>query len=222
MIEVIETYFGELLLKLITVSLPLTVIAFTIGLILALFIAIMRMSSNKVLKAISGFYISLVRGTPLLVQLFIIFYGLPTIGIVIDPYPSAVIGFSINISAYAAESIRGSILSIPNGQWEAAKSLGMNFPQTMRRIIIPQATRVAIPPLSNTLISLVKDTSLASIVLVAEMFRRAQEVAAVRPGIILQVYLLVALLYWLIVIGLTSLQNRYEKYLNRYIKGASS
>ena len=218
MIEVIQTYFWELFIKLLQVSIPLTVISFVLGLTIALFIAMMRMSRIKILKWVSGLYITIVRGTPLLVQLFIIFYGLPRFGIILAPYPSAIIGFSINISAFAAETIRGSILSIPTGQWEAAKSLGMNFPQTMRRVIIPQASRVAVPPLSNILISLIKDTSLASVVLVTEMFRRAREIAAVRSGIMLEIYMLAAIIYILVVFGLTFLQNRYEKHLNRYIK----
>lgn len=206
-----------LFFQLMKVSIPLTFFSFSIGLIIALFIAIMNMSKYTVLKSIGGFYVSIVRGTPLLVQLFIIFYGLPYIGILIDSYPAAIIGFSINIGAYASETIRGSILAIPNGQWEAAKTIGMSYPQTMKKIIIPQAARVAVPSLSNSLISLIKDTSLASIVLVPEMFRKAQEIAAVKPGSILEIYVLVALIYWIVVIILSRLQAKLEKYLGRYV-----
>ncbi|MGE1166829.1 amino acid ABC transporter permease, partial [Peribacillus simplex] len=92
------------------------------------------------------------------------------------PYTAAVIGFSLNVGAYASEIIRASILSIPKGQWEAAYTIGMTYPQALKRVILPQATRVSIPPLSNTFISLVKDTSLASLILVTEMFRKAQEI----------------------------------------------
>ncbi len=123
------------------------------------------------LSNIARFYISVIRGTPLLVQLFIVFFALPEFGIRIDPFPAAVIAFSLNVGGYAAEIIRSAIQSIPKGQWEAAETIGLNYTGALRRIILPQATRVAVPPLSNTLISLVKDTSLASTILVTELLR---------------------------------------------------
>ena len=159
-------------------TIPLSIITFICGLILAVLTALARLSSVKFLQIIARVYVSVIRGTPLLVQLFIIFYGLPTIGIIIDPFPSAVIGFSLNVGAYASEIIRAAIVSIPKGQWEAAYSLGMSYPKALKRIILPQASRVSLPPLSNTFIGLVKDTSLAAMILVTEMFRRAQEIAA--------------------------------------------
>lgn len=197
-------------------TIPLTLITFVFGIILAIFTALARISSIKILQNIARIYVSAIRGTPLLVQLFIIFYGLPTIGIIIDPYPSAIIGFSLSVGAYSSEIIRAAILSIPKGQWEAAYSIGMSFSQAMRRIILPQAARVSVPPLSNTFISLVKDTSLASLILVTEMFRRAQEIAATNYEFLL-LYTEAAILYWIICFILSIAQGKIEERLDRYM-----
>lgn len=198
----------------IKVSIPLTIITFILGVTLGLLTALSRLSRIKLLHVIAGIYISIFRGTPLLVQLFIFFYGLPRLGIVLDPLPTAIIGFSLNIGAYSSETIRSSIMAIPKGQWEAAQSLGMSYTQMLRRIILPQALRIAIPPLSNTFISLVKDTSLASLVLVPEMFRRAQEFAA-STNKVLEVYIIAAAIYWVICALLTQVQQHLEKRLSR-------
>ena len=197
-------------------TLPLTFISFFFGIILAVLTALARISTNKPLQIIARIYVSAIRGTPLLVQLFILFYGLPTVGVVIDPFPAAVFGFTLNVGAYASEVIRASILSIPKGQWEAAHTIGMNYYQTLRRIILPQATRVSIPPLSNTFISLVKDTSLASLILVTEMFRRAQEIASSNYEFLL-LYTEAAIIYWLICFILSLIQDRIEHRLDRYV-----
>jgi len=197
-------------------TIPLTIITFVLGLILAILTALARISSSKILNTIARIYVSIIRGTPLLVQLFIIFYGLPNLGFTIDPFPSAIIGFSLNVGAYASEIIRAAILSIPKGQWEAGYSIGMNRTQTLKRIIFPQAARVSIPPLSNTFISLVKDTSLASLVLVSEMFRKAQEIASTNYEFLL-LYSEVAILYWIICTVLSIIQGRIESRLDRYV-----
>ncbi|MED4990277.1 MULTISPECIES: amino acid ABC transporter permease [Parageobacillus] len=197
-------------------TIPLTIITFTIGLILAIATALARISGVKVLEIIARIYVSAIRGTPLLVQLFIIFYGLPNIGITIPSFSAAIIGFSLNVGAYASEIIRAAILSIPKGQWEAAYSLGMTSGQALRRVIFPQAARVSIPPLSNTFISLVKDTSLASLILVSEMFRKAQEIASTNYEFLL-LYTEAAIIYWIICFLLSIVQNRIEERLNRYI-----
>ncbi|MET1051607.1 MAG: ABC transporter permease subunit, partial [Mycetocola sp.] len=154
-------------------TIPLSLISFAVGLVIALVVALMRLSRTKILSAIAGIYISIIRGTPLLVQLFVIFYGLPSIGVRLDPWPSAIIAFSLNVGGYAAEVIRAAILSVHQGQWEAAYTIGMSRRRALRRVILPQAARVSVPPLSNTFISLVKDTSLASLILVTEMFKQA-------------------------------------------------
>ncbi|MCV7012706.1 ABC transporter permease subunit [Mycolicibacterium madagascariense] len=200
----------------ITVTIPLTVISFVIGLVLALIVALGRLSSNRVISSVARFYISIIRGTPLLVQLFIIFFALPQAGIKLDPFPAAVIAFSINVGGYAAEIIRSAIQSIPKGQWEAAETIGYHYAGALRRIILPQAARVAVPPLSNTLISLVKDTSLASTILVTELLRTAQ-VAAAPTFEFFALYGTAAVYYWVICLVLSFGQNRLEHRLERYV-----
>jgi cystine transport system permease protein len=200
----------------ITGTIPLALASFAIGLVLALALALMRLSKRVWLSSIARVYISLVRGTPLLVQLFVIFYGLPSIGVVIDPWPSAIIAFSVNVGGYAAEVIRAAILSVPKGQWEAAYMIGMSHQRALTRIILPQAARVSVPPLSNTFISLVKDTSLASLILVTELFRVAQQVASF-SGQFMALYLEAALLYWIICLVLSTAQGTLEKRLDRYV-----
>jgi cystine transport system permease protein len=197
-------------------TIPLALASFVLGLIIALGIALMRLSRVKVVSGIARVYISLVRGTPLLVQLFVIFYGLPSLGIKIDPWPSAIIAFAVNVGGYAAEVIRAAILSVPKGQWEAGHTIGMSRAQTLRRIILPQAARVSVPPLSNTFISLVKDTSLASLILVTELFKQAQKIAAFTSEFML-LYMEAAVIYWVICLALSSGQNVIEKRLDRYV-----
>ena len=197
-------------------TIPLSLASFAIGLVLALGVALARLSKNRVLSGIARFYISVIRGTPLLVQLFVIFYGLPAIGLVIDPWPSAIVAFSLNVGGYAAEVIRAAILSVPKGQWEAGYTIGMSSTTTLRRIILPQAARVSVPPLSNTFISLVKDTSLASLILVTELFRVAQQIAAFSQEFML-LYLEAALVYWLFCLVLASGQSIIERRLDRYV-----
>ena len=146
----------------VTFTVPLTLLSFAFGLTLGLITALTRLFAAAPFAAVARFYVWVIRGTPLLVQLFVIFYGLPSIGILLDAFPAALIGFTLNIGAYSSEIIRAAISSMPKGQWEAAYSIGMSWRQTMIRTILPQAARVAVPPLSNTFISLVKDTSLAA------------------------------------------------------------
>ncbi|TWT03461.1 amino acid ABC transporter permease [Planomicrobium sp. CPCC 101079] len=218
LMDIAQSAWGPLLEGLVQYTIPLTLIAFILGLILAVITALARISTVKIFQIIARVYVSIIRGTPLLVQLFILFYGLPTAGIVIDPFPAAIIGFSLNVGAYASEVIRASILSIPKGQWEAANTIGMTYTQALRRVILPQAARVSIPPLSNTFISLVKDTSLASLILVTEMFRIAQQIAATNYEFLL-LYGQAALIYWvvcfLLSVGQDRLEHRFDRYVSR-------
>lgn len=216
LINIAGSSFLPLLEGALKYTFPLAVTTFTLGLIIAFFTALARIFGNKLLSVIAQTYVSIIRGTPLLVQLFIIFYGLPTIGIILDPFPSAVIGFSLNVGAYASEIIRAAILSISKVQWEAAYSIGMTHSQALRRIVLPQALRVSVPPLSNSFIGLVKDTSLASLILVTEMFRRAQEIAATNYEFLF-VYSLAAIIYWVICFILTLIQGRIEARLDRFV-----
>jgi cystine transport system permease protein len=197
-------------------SIPLAFASMAIGLVIAVVIALMRLSGTAVLAGIARVYISIIRGTPLLVQLFVVFYGLPSIGVRLDPWPSAIIAFSLNVGGYAAEVIRAAILSVPKGQWEAAHTIGMSRGLALRRIILPQAARVSVPPLSNTFISLVKDTSLASVILVVELFRQAQQIATVSNQFLL-IYLEAALVYWVICLILSFGQDALEKRLDRHV-----
>ncbi|WP_066371796.1 amino acid ABC transporter permease [Neobacillus fumarioli] len=215
-IDIAKSSLQPMLEGAIVNTIPLTLISFIIGLILAVLTALARISNIKFLQIIARIYVSIIRGTPLLVQLFIIFYGLPNLGVTLNPFPSAVIGFSLSVGAYASEIIRAAILSTPKGQWEAAYSIGMSYSQALRRIILPQAVRVSVPPLSNTFISLVKDTSLASLVLVTEMFRRAQEIASQNYEFLL-VYSEAALLYWIICFFLSIIQQFLEKRMDRHL-----
>lgn len=207
---------GPLLVGAVRGTIPLALLSFVLGLVLALLVALLRLSRNKIANGVGRFYVSVIRGTPLLVQLFVIFYGLPAIGVKLDPWPSAIIAFSLNVGGYAAEVIRAAILSVPSGQWEAGHMIGMSRSQTLLRIILPQAARVSVPPLSNTFISLVKDTSLASLILVTEMFQVAQQVAAFSQEFML-LYLEAALIYWVICLILSTVQTQLEKRLDRYV-----
>ncbi|KPG84166.1 amino acid ABC transporter permease [Frigoribacterium sp. RIT-PI-h] len=197
-------------------SIPLAFASMAIGLVIAVVIALMRLSGKAVLAGIARVYISIIRGTPLLVQLFVVFYGLPSIGVRLDPWPSAIIAFSLNVGGYAAEVIRAAILSVPQGQWEAAHTIGMSRGLALRRVSLPQAARVSVPPLSNTFISLVKDTSLASVILVVELFRQAQQIATVSNQFLL-IYLEAALVYWVICLILSFGQDALERRLDRHV-----
>ncbi|CAJ1864173.1 L-cystine transport system permease protein TcyB [Aeromonas jandaei] len=204
--------FWPLLSAGLIFTVPLTLITFVLGILLGLLVALARLYGPTPLVALVRFYVWLIRGTPLLVQLFLIFYGLPSAGIVLDAFTAAVIGFTLNIGAYSSEIIRATLAAIPKGQWEAAYSIGMNWPQVMWRVILPQAARIAVPPLSSTFISLVKDTSLAAAVTVPELFQAAQRLASVtyEPLIL---YSETALIYLMFSSVLSTLQDRLERKL---------
>ncbi len=202
--------FWPLLHAGLVFTVPLTLISFAAGLLLAFLVALGRLFGPAPLVWLLRFYVWLIRGTPLLVQLFVIFYGLPSVGIVLDPLPAALIGFTLNVGAYNSEVIRAAIEATPKGQWEAAYSLSMTRAQALRRTVLPQAARVAVPPLANSFISLVKDTSLAAVLTVPEIFQAAPRIAAVtyEP---LVLYLEAALIYLVFSSVLTALQARLEK-----------
>ncbi|HHL0201511.1 TPA: amino acid ABC transporter permease [Raoultella ornithinolytica] len=206
--------FWPMLYAGLVFTIPITLISFSLGLLLGFIVALIRLYGPAPLKSVVRFYVWIIRGTPLLVQLFLIFYALRSVGITLDAFPAAVIGFTLNVGAFTSEVIRATLLSVAKGQWEAAHSIGMSWGQSLRYIILPQAARVAVPPLSNTFISLVKDTSLASVITVPELFLAAQRIAAVtyQPLIL---YSEAALLYLLISSVLSYLQSRLELRLER-------
>jgi len=197
-------------------TVPLSLLSFALGLGLGFLTSLARLYGGAALSSIARFYVWIIRGTPLLVQLFLIFYGLPNLGIILDAFPAALIGFTLNMGAYTSEILRAAISSIPRGQWEAAYSIGMNWPQAMRRTILPQAARVATPPLANSFIILVKDTSLAAAITVPELFQSAQRVAATtyEP---LVLYSEAALIYLMFSSVLSALQSRLETRLGRHL-----
>ena len=213
LVGILADSFWQILRPGLKVTIPLTVIAFSIAMVIATLAALIQFAHVKVLSQLMRFYIWVVRGTPLLVQLFVVFYGLPRVGVLIDPFPAAVIVFSINEGAYCAETIRAALESVPAGQLEAGYCVGLTWGQTMRRIILPQAMRTAFPPLSNSLISMVKDTSLAANITVAEMFMATQRINA-RVYEPLALYIEVGLIYLLFCTLLTRLQRWGEKKLD--------
>ncbi len=209
-IEIIIDSFGKILIPGLVYTIPLTLVSFSIGLLIAIFSASVQIANIPILKQLSKFYVWVFRGTPLLVQIFIIFYGLPNVGILLDPIPAAITAFSLNVGAYASETIRGSILAIDKGQEEAGLMVGMNYFQVMYHIILPQALRNAIPALFNTFISLLKDTSLAANITVSEMFMATQRIVATtyEP---LVLYLEVACIYLFFCSVLSALQRYLER-----------
>ena len=228
-IQILSDSFTQLLIPGICVTIPLTLISFAIGLVVAVAIALIRTAKTPVLEPTSSndrerppvreplarIYVWIFRGTPALVQLFVIFFGLPSIGIVIDAFPSAVIAFSLNVGAYASEALRAAISAVPKGQLEAGLCVGMSWTQTMFRIVLPQAFRTAFPPLFNEFISLVKNTSLASSITVYEMFMSAQRIAA-RTYEPFWLYLEAAVIYLAFTTILSRIQVWGEKKLQHY------
>ncbi|MCL6407635.1 amino acid ABC transporter permease [Dickeya dadantii] len=215
-LQLMADSFWSLLSAGLTFTVPLAILSFVLGLMIGVLVALLRLYGPTPLKKICDFYVWVIRGTPLLVQLFLIFYGLPNAGITLDAFPAALIGFSLNVGAYSSEIVRGAILSVPKGQWNAAYSLGMSGAQAIRWVIVPQSVFVSLPPLANTFISLVKDTSLAAVITVPEMFLAAQRIVSVtyEPLIL---YIEAALIYLLFSTVLSKLQTRLEKYYQRHI-----
>lgn len=206
--------FSKILLPGLTMTIPLTAISFTLALSIAVVTALVQFANVRVFMHVARFYIWVIRGIPLLVQLYIIFYGLPRLGIVIGPFPAAILVFSINEGAYAAEIMRAALESIPAGQLEAGYCVGMSYLQTMWRVVLPQAFRTAFPSLSNSLIAMVKDTSLAANITVTEMFMATQRIVA-RTYEPLALYIENGLIYLMFSTVLTKLQRTGEKRMRR-------
>ena len=204
--------FWKILLPGLTMTIPLTAISFALAMMIAIAVALVQFVNIRVLKQIARFYVWVVRGTPLLVQLFVVFYGLPNVGILIDPFPAAVLVFSLNEGAYCSETVRAALESVPPGQMEAGQCVGMSYLQVMRRIILPQALRIAFPSLSNSLIAMVKDTSLAANITVTEMFMVTQRIVA-RTYEPLALYIEVGVVYLIFCTVLTKVQRLVEKHM---------
>lgn len=194
-------------------TLKFAVLSMVFGLVIGIVVALMGIGHQRILKLIARVYVSIMRGTPLLVQIFVVYYGLPGIGIALEPTPAGVLTLSLNVGAYLSESMRGAIQGVARGQWLAAYSLGMTPVQTLRFVVGPQALRLAVPSLSNSLISLIKDTSLVSVITVTELLRTSQEIIAAtyQP---LPLYLAAAAIYWILSTALSALQHVLERRLS--------
>ena len=214
-LEILINAFWRILLPGIKVTLPLTFFSFALAFIISVVVALIQYADVKILKQICRVYIWFIRGTPLLVQLYVVYYGLPQVGIKLDAVPAAILTFGFNEGAYMAESMRGALEAVPKGQIEAGYCVGMSYLQIIRRIVLPQALRTAFPSLSNSLISMVKGTSLASVITITEMFRQAQIINAIyyEP---LWLYLEAAMFYLLFCSIITLIQRYGEKKLNNY------
>lgn len=213
LIHILADSFMKILVPGIITTIPLTAISFFLALAIGIVTALVQFANVKVLKHLARFYIWVIRGTPILVQLYVVFYGLPMLGVMIDPFPAAVLVFSINEGAYTAETMRSAFESVPVGQLEAGYCVGMSYLQTFWRIVLPQAFKTAFPPLSNSLIAMVKETSLAANITVTEMFMATQRIVA-RTYEPLALYIEVALIYLAFSTVLTKLQRFAEKKIN--------
>lgn len=225
--QIVTKSLPDLLVAMLKYTIPITLISFVLGLILAVLVALVRISPSRKplmqgLKGLSWFYVWIFRGTPLLVQLFLIFFGLPYLKVngapivELNAWTAGILTFSLNTGAYASETIRAAILSVPETQWEAARALGMKKSLILRLVVFPQALRIALPPLSNSFISLIKDTSLASGITIIEMFQVSQQFAALYYNPLVS-YSLVAFLYLMLTTVLTGVQAWLEKRTSRYL-----
>ena len=215
-IQLLISSFWPLMKAGLKMTVPLTLVSFALGMILAFVTAMCRISKNKLLSKTAQFYVWVIRGTPMIVQLFVIFYGLPKVGIMFSPIVSAIIGLTISEGAYDSEIIRAALTSIPKGQWEACHALGMSKLQTLLNVIIPQAALIAVSSLGNMFISLVKDTSLTAILTVREVFQIGQQIVAVtfEP---LWIYLEVGVIYLIYSTVLSQLQGVLERKLGKHM-----
>lgn len=212
LIGILTSSFTKILIPGLKVTIPLTLVSFALSLCIGMILALVQVANIKVLKQIARLYIWIFRGTPLLVQLFIIFFGLPSVGIILDAFPAAVIGFGMNLGAYNAEVFRSAIMAVPKGQSEAAYLIGLKYPQVLCRVVLPQSFPIAFPNLFNNLISLLKDTSLAASITVIELFTAAQQIAA-RTYEPFALYLEAAFIYLMFSTVLTWLQTYLEEKL---------
>lgn len=204
------------LLKATLMTIFLAGISIVIALVIGFFTAIIRIVKIRILNGIANVYVSIIRGTPLLVQIFVIYYGLPQIGIALDPISSGILALSLNAGAYLSESFRSSILAVDNGQMEASMAMGMTYSQALRRIILPQSLRIAIPTLSNSFIVLIKDTSLVSVITVTELLQMSSLIIA-KTFEPLTIYLVAAAIYWVLISFFTTLLDKLEIKSSRYL-----
>ena len=186
-----------LLTDALVMTLFLGVTAFILGSVIGLAVALARLFGAAPLRALAVGYVSVIRGTPLLVQLLLVYFGLPQFGIILEPVPAALVALSLHAGAYLAENFRAGILGVDKGQWEAAYALGMPFAKAFRRVAFPQAARIATPPVGSRFIALIKDTSLASVVTVVELTSVAESIGS-STFRYMEMFVIVAVIYWLV------------------------
>lgn len=203
----------------IRTTVPLSLISFAIALVIAVITALLRLYGPAPLKAVAWLYVWVFRGTPLVVQLFIVFFGLPNVGIVFSSFTAAVVTLALNTGAYASEAVRASLLSIPRGQFEAAQTLNLSRATTLRRVVAPQAFRIVLPPLTNDFIDLVKGTSLVFAITITDVFQVGRQIAAANYEPLIM-YTLVALIYLVIVSLLSILQGMLEKKVSVHVRSS--
>lgn len=205
---------GPLLVEGLGITLFLGVTSFVLGCALGLAVALARLSGNRILRALAVGYVSVFRGTPLLVQILLIYFGLPQFGLVIEPIPSSVLALTLNVASYLSENFRAGIVAVDRGQREAAAAIGMTGAQAFRRVVFPQAIRIATPPVGNRFIGLMKDTSLASTVTVVELTRVAERVGS-STFRYMEMFVIVAALYWVVNTLLSVGQEAMERRMAR-------
>jgi cystine transport system permease protein len=203
---------GPVMLRATGLTLLFALSSMVCGLALGTAVALARVMQLPVLQVVARLYVSLFRGTPLLVQVFIVYYGLPSIGIEFSPLTAGVLALSLNVAAYLSESLRGAVLGVGRGQWLAGTSLGLTHLQTLRYIVGPQALRMATPSLANSLISLIKDTSLVSVIAVTELMLATKELISTtfQP---FPLYLAAAAIYWVLSLAFEQVQRALERRL---------
>ena len=203
-----------LLLQGLVMMLFLGIVSFVLALVLGFLVTLARLFGGPILRAASVVYISVIRGTPILVQILIVYFGLPQIGIRLEAVPSAILALTLHSAAYLAEDFRAGFLAVQKGQWEAGYTVGMTFWQAVRRIVLPQALRIITPPVGSRFISLMKDTSLASVVTVVELTRVAESVGSATFRY-MEMFIIVAFVYWgvnsLLSLGQARLEQRLER-----------
>lgn len=195
-------------------TLRMTALAYVLGAVAGLLIALARLSRGRLLSAPAVLYIEIVRGTPALTQLFLIYFGLGSIGLALSAFEAAVVGLGLNYAAYMAEVYRAGIEAIHRGQREAAQSVGMTQGQAMRYIILPQAVRIILPPMANYAISLLKDTSVASLISAPELMLRARDLSS-EYFMPMELYLIAGLMYLVMAYPLSQAVRRLERHFGR-------
>jgi polar amino acid transport system permease protein len=196
-------------------TIQLTVITLVVGTVLGILLALLKLSKNRLIYSAAALYTWIFRGTPLILQLYFFYYALPTMGVTMKPFTAAVIGLSLNCGAYMAEIIRGGIISIDKGQFEASKALGFSYFQTMYKIVLPQTFRVIIPPVGNEFIAMLKDTSLVSTIAMVELMRTATQIYSTTFKIT-EMLASAAFLYLLMTTIFTTVFSIIEKKLSKY------